>query len=237
MAAAYSDASLDTMVRNFETMLTALTYMEAGYNPGPAILKLATLQTQAAGARASLNDVSNGESAFDVVIALRAVDFALLPDRVTRTWNTLKAYSPKSPVMKSVEGLVRQLRGKRATDAPLNPDGTPADTNSAARGTFPNKVKLLSDLINDLKKDPLYTPSDATVTTAGLTAFRDVLSAHNAAVANAQMPLDNARAARDAKLFDPETGLRAVAQQVKAYVKATFGAKSPQYKQISGLKI
>ncbi len=129
--------------------------------------------------------------------------------------------------------LVRQLRGKRATDPPLNPDGTPAPTNSAAQTTYGNKVKLLGDLINDLETDPLYVPTDATLTTAGLGTFKDDLSSRISAVNYTRTPLQNARMARDAAFVT----MRTVAQQVKAYVKALFGAKSPQYKQISGLKI
>lgn len=41
---------------------------------------------------------------------------------------------------------------------------------------------------------------------------------------------------RDAALYDIDSGLVAIAALVKNYVKALFGATSPQYSQISGLK-
>jgi len=232
-----SDSGYASSVSNFEELLTALTYLGPAYNPGPASLKLPALQAQLAAMKALLNDVSNSESALDVAITLRAQSFGLLPERATRVSNMLKVYSPASPVMASVAGHVRKLRGKRATDPPLNPDGTPAPTNSSAQTTYSSKVSILTDLINDLEGDPLYVPTDATLTTAGLGTFRDDLSSRNSGFNNARIPLMNARAARNTALNDEAIGLRVVAQQVKAYVKATFGVKSPQYAQIKGLRI
>jgi hypothetical protein len=41
---------------------------------------------------------------------------------------------------------------------------------------------------------------------------------------------------RDEALYATDTGLLDVTQDVKQYVKSFFGASSPQYKQVSGLK-
>jgi len=54
-------------------MLTALTYLGASYNPGPA--QTARPANPKAGAKAILNDVSNGESAFDTAVAPRATRY------------------------------------------------------------------------------------------------------------------------------------------------------------------
>jgi hypothetical protein len=48
--------------------------------------------------------------------------------------------------------------------------------------------------------------------------------------------VSNARIARDKALYAETTGVLDVAQDVKQYVKSLFGATSPQYKQVSGLK-
>jgi len=242
MAKQQSDSSYEGMVAVFELMLTFLTYMGAGYNPGPAHLKLPALQARLANLKSLLNDVSLAKAAYDAAISNRATWYALLADLATRVLNMLKVFSPKSPVMKPVKSLVSKLRGKRLTDEPTNPDGSPAEGNSASQTTFANKVMQTTNLISLLTQDPKYTTAappvgsdDPNLTLTGLGAFRDEMSARTSAVNGTKAPLKMARDARDEALFDEENGLLVVVQQIKAYVKAMFGAKSAEFKQISGL--
>ena len=243
MAKQQSDSSFEGMVATFEAMLMFLVYLGAAFNPGPAHLKLPALQARLANLKSLLNDVSLAKAANDAAIAHRAAWYALLPDLVTRVINMLKVLSPKSVVMKTVKSLGAKLRGKRLTDKPTNPDGSPAESNSASQATAANKVMHMTDLISTLTQEPKYTPaappsgsSEPDLTLAGLGAFRDEMSARNAAVNGTDAPLDQARMARNAAFFDPENGLLVVVQQIKAYVKAIFGAKSAEFKQISGLR-
>ncbi len=53
---------------------------------------------------------------------------------------------------------------------------------------------------------------------------------------NSVVPLSNARIARNDVMYADDTGLVEVAAMVKKYVKAVFGADSPQFAQISGLE-
>lgn len=53
---------------------------------------------------------------------------------------------------------------------------------------------------------------------------------------NAEVAYSNARITRDTILYSDDTGLIDIASDVKKYVKAIFGASSPQFKQISGIK-
>jgi len=58
----------------------------------------------------------------------------------------------------------------------------------------------------------------------------------NTAAIGTNTVLSNARIERDKVLYKPETGLVDIVDDVKKYVKSLFGASTPQYKQISGLK-
>ena len=53
---------------------------------------------------------------------------------------------------------------------------------------------------------------------------------------NAEVVYSNARISRNSVLYAENTGLVEIALEVKKYVKAIFGATSPQYKQVSGIK-
>jgi hypothetical protein len=71
---------------------------------------------------------------------------------------------------------------------------------------------------------------------ANLNTILADLRARNTAVINTTTALSNARIARDRVLYAEGTGMVDIALDVKQYVKSVFGATSPQYKQVSGLK-
>jgi hypothetical protein len=58
----------------------------------------------------------------------------------------------------------------------------------------------------------------------------------NTAVVNLTTPISNARINRNKILYLAVTGLYDIQLEVKKYVKSLFGATSPEYKQISGIK-
>ena len=83
---------------------------------------------------------------------------------------------------------------------------------------------------------PSYTPNEADLSVASLTTFRNSLVAANNNVITSEVAYSNARISRDNLLYSKDTGLVEIALYVKNYVKSIFGATSPQYKQISGIK-
>ena len=89
------------------------------------------------------------------------------------------------------------------------------------------------DLVSSV---PSYAPNEADLRIASLTTFRDGLQTANTNVINAEVAYSNARISRDNLLYSKDFGLVDVAMDVKNYVKSIFGATSPQYKQISGIK-
>ena len=231
-----SDSGHDSNVASLQALNTAITYMGAGYNPAPVALKLTALQTMHAGAQSRLDAISIAHPVWSTKVHQRAAKFEQMLDRATRSVNTLVALSPQSPALPMARNLLKKLRGKRISATPLNPDGTPAPTISMSQQSYDDKEKLFKDLVNVLKTDPLYLPDDAELTIAALETFADELEEKNTAVVNARTPLDNARTDRDAFFYDPVTGVVVVGQQAKTYIKGKFGASSPQYKQVSGLK-
>ena len=93
-----------------------------------------------------------------------------------------------------------------------------------------------SALIDLVSSVPSYTPNETELTTASLTIFHAHLQTANTNVINAEVAYSNARISRDTVLYSDNTGLVDIASDVKKYVKAIFGATSPQYKQVSGIK-
>ena len=97
-------------------------------------------------------------------------------------------------------------------------------------------IENFSALIDLVSSVPSYTPNETELSTASLTTFHGNLQTANTNVINAEVAYSNARISRDTVLYSDDTGLIDIASDVKKYVKAIFGATSPQYKQVSGIK-
>jgi 3-dehydroquinate synthase class II len=97
-------------------------------------------------------------------------------------------------------------------------------------------IDHFAQLIATLTAEPKYLPNENELKVATLSTLLADLRAKNTAVITATTALSNARIARDKALYGETTGLLDVAQDIKQYVKSLFGATSPQYRQISGLK-
>ena len=93
-----------------------------------------------------------------------------------------------------------------------------------------------SALIDLVSSVPSYTPNETDLSVASLATFRDNLQTANTNVTNAEVTYSNARISRNNTLYTKDTGLVDIAMDVKNYVKSIFGATSPQYKQVSGIK-
>ena len=83
--------------------------------------------------------------------------------------------------------------------------------------------------------EPSYNPNELPLKVATLSAYKDELTLINTEVKTKYVPYSNAMKSRNAKLYNPETGIVSLTQMVKNYVKSVFGATSAEYKSISKL--
>ena len=93
-----------------------------------------------------------------------------------------------------------------------------------------------AQLIALLTAEPKYLPNENELKVATLNTQIADMRTKNTAVINALTAVSNARINRDKLLYGDLTGMVDTAMAVKQYVKSLFGAKSPQYKQVSGLR-
>jgi hypothetical protein len=91
-------------------------------------------------------------------------------------------------------------------------------------------------LIETLSAEPLYAPNEVELQVASLNTLLADLRSKNSAVITATANLSNARIQRDKTLYAAFTGLYDIAQAVKQYAKSVFGATSPQFGQVNGIK-
>ena len=228
---------------NYDKLILTCTLFGTGYNPSKAALKITAMQAQATAAKNSLTTMNALMPAYKNAVTARITAFKPFDKLITRVNNALKASDTTKEQIQTAQTIVRKLQGRRAT-----PKKTVEEKNAAAvtgkeiveisasqRG-YDNRLDNLDKFIKMLSSVPQYAPNEADLKIAALTALYTDLKAKNLAVINAEIPLNNARIARNDTMYKDDTGLVDVASDVKTYLRSVFGATSPQFKQVSDLK-
>jgi len=229
-------------VANLETLISSFTAFGTSYNPSNNSITLTALQSLLSDAKKSLSDVNIAFSTYTIATTDRSNAFKPFSKLVTRVNNALKASDTNKRLDESAQAIVRKLQGTRAsaklTDvekASLEAQGKSTTQISTSQMSFDNKLENFDKLIALLASVPNYNPNEVDLKIDTLKALYADLKAKNAAVASAEVTLSNARIARNALMYTPNSGLVDRALNAKMYVKSVFGTSSPYFKQISKL--
>ncbi len=230
-------------VANYEKLIVNITALGTSYNPSKASLKLPELNNQLSAAQECIAIVNSCEPAYKNAVSARDVAFAPFSKLITRVNNALKASDTTTQVDESAMTLVRKLQGRRATPKMTEEEkkiaaeaGNEVNEISSSQMSFDSRLDNFDKLIQLFSSVEAYAPNEEELTVAALTSLYNDLKELNTNVITAEAPLTNARIARNDVLYKPGTGVVDTSVDVKTYVKSVFGATSPQYKTISGLK-
>lgn len=233
-------------IQLFQELISAVNGFGGAYQPTNPLIGLGALQAKLDAANSALDDLSTKRSAESMADTARENLFAPLGRLSTRSINYYSSTGAPENRVADAKGFKRRLEGRRAravvevapatpATAVTEPGAEPAVTHSVSQQSYMQKVEHLDGLIDLFEGDPAYAPNEAELKTPELVNYSALLKAANTASINAATDVVNARDTRDAVLYDLDTGLVTVAVLVKKYVKALFGAASPQYRQISRL--
>lgn len=229
-------------VATFEDLISFCTGYGVTYNPSKAALKLPALTTQLTGANTALQAVKVAKTAYDNATNARELAFKPLKPLATKIVNALAATEATEQTVDDVKSINLKIQGKRAkaiekpSAAAIAAGAEPAKTASTSQQSYDKLIDHFTQMIATLTAEPKYLPNENELKLVTLNTLLTDLKAKNTGVINATTALSNARIARDKALYAEIIGLLDVAQDVKQYVKSVFGATSPQYKQVSGLK-
>ena len=230
-------------VANFNELIGFVNAYGETYNPSNNLIKLPNLEETSAIAAESLAGVNTFISGYNTAVSAREVMFGPLSKLVTRVMNFLKASGVSSQVYDQVNTVARKVKGTRAS-AIVKPE-PPVEGEepepvvkqvSASQMSYDSRAENFGKLVQLLADIPEYNPNENDLKVESLGELDSALKAGNNAVIAAEVTLSNGRIARNQVLYTETTGLVDVAYTVKNYVKAVFGATSPQYKQISKIK-
>jgi hypothetical protein len=230
-------------VANFDTLISTASAFGTAYNPSGQSITLAAMQALSTRAHTAMNALKAVQPLYSNAVADRELAFAPLSQLVTRITNALKASGASKPVRANALTITRKLQGKRATPkltdeqkAALTAEGKETKEISASQLSFDNRLDNFGQLVKLLASIPEYAPNETDLKIESLNAVLTDLGAKNNAVLTSSIPLNNARIARNEILYKTDTGLVDIAMTAKAYLKSVFGASSPQYKMVAGLK-
>lgn len=223
-------------VANFVTLIERITALGAAFNPSRASLALSALSTMSTEAQAVLITLDQAEPAYRLAVDAREEIFAPFSKLITRVNSAVKVSGASDEVQETVLTLVRLLQGRRAKAIKDDDPDDDTEHKSASHMGYDERIENFYRLIQLLTSIAEYAPNEPELQLTALETLHTELVAKNTAVTQSEIPLANARIERNQILYAENTGLVDMALDVKEYVKSVFGASSPQYKAISGLR-
>ncbi len=227
-------------VERFATMISFVTSYGVAYNPSNTAITLANLNAKLFAANNTMDDVSNSRQARAAASNARENTFAPLKPLSTRVYNYYAASGAPANSVKDAQTLNKKIQGQRVTplieDDPNTPEDESLQNISSSQQSYTQLVEHLDGLIDLLGLDSSYSPNEPDLALSELTTLSTAMKDANTNSMNANTNLSVAFLDRNEAMYEETTGLVDIAATVKKYVKAVFGADSPEFAQISGLQ-
>ena len=230
-------------VANFVSLNSVINGYGAVYNPSKQSIKVVSMEALAQRADNSLTLVNSALGKNSIAIAARKVAIQPLSKLTTRILNALRASDTSQPIDDAAQSLVRKIQGQRATPkltaeqkVALEADGIVKKEVSSSQMSFDSRIDGFDKLIQLVSGVSQYAPNEVELQVSTLTNYYNTLKTVNEDAREAETELENARIGRNEILYATNTGLVDTAAAAKLYIKSLFGATSPRYKQVSGLR-
>jgi hypothetical protein len=225
-------------VSNYHDQIAFCIGYGRNYNPSRASLRIGDMQNQETEGLNALADVIAKRTAYNIAVNARMDAFAPLKSLATRLVNALEATDATAELIKDAKTINKKIQGKRASkiEAPVNPNDPVPNTISTSQQSYDQLIQHFSALIELLQSEPSYSPNETALQIPTITTYRNDLNTRNNDVSTAYTDVSNSRINRDRILYTLDTGLVYIAQECKKYIKSIFGATSPEYAQVKGIK-
>lgn len=236
-----SEKGHDVNVANLERLIHVCIALAGAYNPSRANLQLAQLDALLVAARAALEGVRTMGTVYLNAVNGREGVYDGLAQLCTRLVNALDATEATDLLIADARTINRKLQGGRKYSETVVPaEGGPElptqNQISVSQQSFVKRLENFKGLRELLVSEPSYTPNEVELQGVTLLGRIGAMETANSQVSIAAADLANARIARNHLLYDRQTGMVAIANEVKKYIKSVFGASSPEYRQASAIK-
>jgi hypothetical protein len=228
-------------VANFEDLISFCSGYGNRYNPSKNDITISALSHLFSEAQNKIAKVTTAKNDFDYFTGVRQTKFSPLKPLATRIINALDATDALDTVIKDAKTINRKLQGSRASAAKPkatieNPEEKIPKTISTSQQSFERLIDSFNQLIDLVKAETNYNPNENELKVDNLIILHSDLKHANSNVIEKYTIYSNTRIERNETLYNANNGLKETAINVKKYIKSVFGANSPQYKQVSGIK-
>lgn len=230
-------------VSKLEELISSITSLGSAYNPSKKKLSITELQTLNSQGNEALKNVNDALGIYNTAVAARASAIAPLSKLIVRVMNSLKSTDASKQIIASADSYSKKIQGKRTSakltgeqKKSLAENGKEVKQKSSSQMSVDNRLDNFDKLINVLLNEKEYSPNETELKVASLKELHKSLKEKNTAVINALSALSKARSARNQLLYKEDTGLVAIANDVKLYVKSLFGSSDERYKKVSAIK-
>lgn len=230
-------------VTNLEVLIAVITTFGIAYNPPKPSITIPGLNQLLEKGKLEINALNTAEVASKNAVSACTLALDDFESLITRSINALRILDVPAQTLAQAEALVRELRGKRASallsveeQAAAKVEGNTTKQVVKHNSTLDSKLENMAKYVLLLESIPDYNPNEPELTTPALRSKLNDIKAKDTQVTSTDTAFDAARLSRDAFLYTDNTGLCPIASDAKTYVKSVFGANSPQYKQVSGIR-
>ncbi|MBL7765389.1 MAG: hypothetical protein JNJ58_04815 [Chitinophagaceae bacterium] len=221
---------------NFKLQIDHCIGFGGEYAPDNTDLLIANMNAQYDAGKALHETVITALQESKDPINQRELLFDGLSKLVTRSLGYVKSTKLDKAFKLDAKGLANKIRGKSKA-VKVGADGLPdADQISNSHLSYVMRAENLKAYISLVGSTPLYATQVAGISLADLTALWTEMDEMNKNIGNIIAPVAHARIARNKALYNKANGILAISVACKEYVKGLYGASSPEYRMISGIR-
>lgn len=235
MATSTSEVGHAINVANFQTLITYCTGYGNTYDPVNDAIKIPKLQAKYDLAKQKLNDTEAKKVLLNTAINERMAAFDGLETLCTKVLNAFAVSGASQEDINDLTEINKKIQGSGKKKQAAAKDGTQSQGISTSQQSYDSKINFFLNFIHFLEAKPTYKPNENELKTVTLQIKLNEMETKNSAFDSALFNYDQERNVRNNEMYNPTTGMIALAKDVKKYAKSIFGASSPQYQQLNSL--
>lgn len=225
-------------VANLQDLIEFITGYGATYNPTKTNLQLPQILALKAAAENSLTHVITKNTDYNTKVNQRVNSFSDVKPLATRLVAALQTTDATAETIDDAKTFNDKIQGKSpsAPKQPLDPNAPAPKTISTSQQSYDQLIQHFSGLKAVLESEATYTPNETALQIPTLDTKITDLTQKNTAVAQTYTAVSNSRIARDKLLYTDQNSIFETAKEIKLYIKAVFGANSPEFEQVKGIQ-
>lgn len=226
---------------NLQTAITILNGLGGEYAPPQDLIELPALQALLTASQTALGEADTAQAAKTIAVDEVQAEFDGLPKYVVNIKRQAQLELNDPAFTDNLQTIVNKFspasRTTTVPDDPATPDIDESRTSrSQSERSRDNQIAYLADISALLKTRPDYkglgTPYSVAAVDAKIAALTAKLNTANAKTAALARKFD----ARDAIMYDDQTGIIARFKLIKPYLILKFGKDSTIYQEINALE-